>query len=159
FFNSFLSAENNTLLTTAGEAAALSSVSRMLSNQLNRLAERYIKGVELSIDVDSYLADYGTASAITEMQVGLSKQLFDERLTLRVGTDINLNNERNATLTEGNFSTIAGDFVLEYKLNPAGNYLLRVFHRSNYNVLDEANTYRTGASILFKKSFNGKRYE
>ncbi|MFK7770977.1 MAG: translocation/assembly module TamB domain-containing protein [Saprospiraceae bacterium] len=156
FFNSFIATDqaNTQFLANTSETLALSSVSKLLSNQLNKLASQYIKGVEVNFDLESYKSGLLQENTMTQLQLNVSKQLFDDRLSIRVGTNVNVNSDDTNTNT-----AIAGDFVLEYKLNEAGNYFVRVFHKSDFNILEEANTNKTGAGIIFRKSFNGKKYK
>lgn len=152
--NSFVLAESSNVLAGAGENTALSSVSKLFTNQLNRLADRYIKGVEVNVDIDSYKSQYGngeSASRVTELGIGISKQLFNDRLTVSVGGNLDVEG------TNSNASSFAGDFLLEYKLTEDGDYLLRVFRKSDYDVLLEENSVRNGVSLFFRKEFDGKK--
>ncbi|GJM35688.1 MAG: hypothetical protein DHS20C18_46890 [Saprospiraceae bacterium] len=153
-FNSFITSSNSSVvLTQAGQNVVISSVSKLLSNQLNRLADKFVKGVDISFDLDSYQNQYidaGAGGTVTQLQVGLSKTLFNDRLTIKAGGNVNLN---AADSGKTDFSTIAGDFVLEYRLTPNGNYRLQVFRRSDYDVLNDANSSKSGIGIFFKKSY------
>ncbi|MBP6828095.1 MAG: translocation/assembly module TamB domain-containing protein, partial [Saprospiraceae bacterium] len=153
FFNSFIQAEAGGGLAGVGESAALKSVSSLITNQLNWLAGRLIKGVDLTLGFESYRAAGQDAATVTEMKVGISKQLFNERLTIKVGGNFNLESARQSSIAEGGYSAIAGDFVLEYKLDQRGNYLLKVFHKSDYNILLDANLNKTGVGIMYRKSY------
>jgi hypothetical protein len=152
FLNSFIQSETGAGLANVGENAALKSVSGLISNQLNRLANRFIKGVDLKLGFESYRAAGQDAGTVSELQVGLSKQLFNDRLTIQVGGNFNLENSEQSALQEGGYSAIAGDFVLEYKLTEKGNYLLKVFHKSDYNAL-LGSTNKTGVGIGYRKSY------
>ncbi|MBI1226736.1 MAG: hypothetical protein GC192_15990 [Bacteroidetes bacterium] len=152
-FNSFIAQESGTGLATVGENAALKSVSNLISGQLNRLAGRFIKGVDLTLGFESYRAAGDNAATVAEVQLGVSKKLFNDRLTIRVGGNFNLENTQQSSLQQGGYSAIAGDFVLEYKLTSQGNYLLKVFHESDYNILLDANTYKTGVGVVYRKSY------
>lgn len=156
-FNSFISQQSGGAdLAEAGASVYLSSVSALLTNQLNRLADNYLKGVDVNIGIDSYQSAYDlgeSGNTVTELNLGVSKQLFNERLSLKVGGNVNLNSENSSLVQGANFSSIAGDFVLEYKLTEAGNIRLRVFRRDNYDVLNQNNVPQTGVGISFSKSF------
>ncbi|MEZ4952175.1 MAG: translocation/assembly module TamB domain-containing protein [Saprospiraceae bacterium] len=152
FLNSFIQSETGAGLANVGENVALKSVSGLISNQLNRLANRFIKGVDLKLGFESYRAAGQDAGTVSELQVGLSKQLFNDRLTIQVGGNFNLENSEQSALQEGGYSAIAGDFVLEYKLTEKGNYLLKVFHKSDYNAL-LGSTNKTGVGIGYRKSY------
>ena len=152
FFNSFIQSETGAGLANVGENVALKSVSGLISNQLNRLADRFIKGVDLTLGFDSYKTGGQETSTVSELQVGLSKRLFDNRLTIQVGGNFNLENSQQSQVQEGAYTAIAGDFLLEYKLNERGNYLVKVFHKSDYNIL-LGNTNKTGVGLIYRKSY------
>jgi hypothetical protein len=143
-------------IADAGRAVALSSVSSLLTNQLNRLADNYVKGVDINIGIDSYQSDYDLGDAgntVTELNLGVSKNFLDDRLSVQVGGNFNVNSQSALVVEGANFSSIAGDFVLEYKLTPAGNYRLRVFRRENFDVLNQDNSPQTGVGLTFTRSF------
>ena len=145
-FNSFItSSGGGGDLATAGENIALSSVSSLVSSQLNRLASQYVEGVDINVGVDSYITDQ-TNTAVTEVELGVSKQLFDERLSVEVGGNLGVSESGEQSTT-----AIAGNFLLEYKLTEDGRYRVRVFRRPDYDVFTDG--IRTGASLIFKKSF------
>jgi hypothetical protein len=158
-FNSFLSQQSGGGgIAGAGTSAYLSSVSSLLTNQLNRLADQLVKGVDIEIGVESYQSEYDLAnsgSTITELQLGVSKQLFNDRLSVQVGGNVNVNSENSLLVQGANFSALSGNFVLEYKLTETGSYRLRVFRRDNYDVLNQTNAPQTGVGISFRKSFGG----
>ena len=152
FLNSFFQSETGGGLANAGENAALRSVSSLISGQLNRLANRLIKGVDLTLGFESYKSGGADAGTVSELQVGLSKQLFNDRLTIQIGGNFNLENSQDSELQEGGYSAIAGDFVLEYKINEKGRYLVKVFHKSDYNAL-LGTTNKTGLGLMYRKSY------
>lgn len=165
-FNSFIAEEqttNSSLLADASQSVILSSVSNILSNELNRLAKRYIKGVDLDFGVDSYSGRFEEGSGVvTELKVGLSKRLLNDRLTIKLGGNVQFENNDNINLVNNQNSTFSGDFILEYKLSPDGNYNLRFFQvlSNQENLFDPGVNYsETGVSLFFSKSFNSKKYQ
>ena len=153
-FNSFIAEQSgSTTLAEAGENIALSSVSNLLTNQLNRLANQYVKGVDLELRLDSYrtASDQGTANTVTDVGLGLSKQLFDDRLSIKVGGTVGFGEPSGPE----EFTALSSEFLLEYKLTEDGRYRVRVFRRPDYDIIKTSNTVRTGVSILYKKSFGG----
>ncbi|MFK7934012.1 MAG: translocation/assembly module TamB domain-containing protein [Saprospiraceae bacterium] len=136
-----------------GQSAALRSASNLISNQLNSLADRFVKGVDLTFGVDSYQNKYAgdSGGTVTELQVGLSKSLFDDRLSVTVGGNVNVG---SSAITGGNNTAISSEFVVEYKLTEAGNYLFRVFRRPDVtDILSQDNDYKTGVGLIFQKTF------
>lgn len=165
-FNSFIAEEQSSgtdLLADAGQSAILSSVSNLLTNELNRLAKRYIKGVDLDFGLSSYSARGNVSQdLVTELEVGLSKRLLNDRLNIELGGNVQVTNNDNVDLFNDQNSTFSGDFVLEYKLTPAGNYNLKFYQvltNENRPFTIGANYYESGASISFSKSFNSKKYQ
>ena len=155
-FNNFILSNNNsTALSGVGTGIALNSISGLISSQLNKLANNTIKGVDINFDVASYNSKYtneGAGGNITELGLSVSKQLFNERLIVKAGGNINL--EENGNTSQ--YSSIIGDFVLEYKLTEKGNYRVRVFSKSNYDRLLNENSNKNGVSLYFSKSFDSK---
>jgi len=151
-FNSFFpSTSAGNLLVGQGENIALSSVSNLITNQLNNLADKLVKGVEINIDLNSYQTQNtlnGNREVLSELEVGLSKTLFNDRVKVSAGTNIGL----NATENQG-LSNIAGDFVLEYRLSESGKYLLKVFRKSDFDILKDENTARNGIGFSAKRTF------
>ena len=154
-FNSFLLSSNNGNLGSVGEGIALNSISSLISSQLNQLASSVIKGVDVNIDLNSYNSEYineGTGGNVTEIGLSVSKQLFNDRLKITAGGNLNLEDNNGAS----QYSSLVGDFVLEYKLTKSGNYRVRVFSKSNYDRLLNENSNKNGVSLYFNKSFDSK---
>lgn len=131
------------------ESTARSSVSKILSEQLNRLSQN-IKGVELSFDIKSY-EDYssGQAQGQTELQLGVSKSLFNDRLVVKLSGNIDIegeNSNRDAT-------DYIGDLALEYKITPDGRFRITGFRNSDYDMIDGELT-ETGAGLIYVKDYN-----
>ena len=164
-FNSFIVADQSSTGFDAGQAgknAAVSSLTNLVSSQLNQLADRFVKGVDLSIGLESYRNDYlndGAGGTTTELQVGLQKQLFSDRVTVKVGGSTNLNASNSNALVGDDFTAFAGEFVLEFKLTESGNYRLQVFTRSDYDAFEAENDYRSGVGFFFTKSFDGIEFK
>lgn len=130
-------------------STARRSVSKILSEQLNRLSEN-IKGVELSFDIKSY-EDYSTGQAEgqTELQLGVSKTLFNDRLVVKLSGNIDIegqNTSREAT-------DYIGDLALEYKITPDGRFRITGFRNSNYDMID-GELIETGAGLIYVKDYN-----
>jgi len=152
-FNSFIDSGNNSQsVSSAGESVVLSSISKLVSNKLNQLAGGVLKGVDINLGVEAYRP--GVDPGInTEVQLGLSKRLFNDRLTVKVGGNLNVgaSGQEEETLT-----ALTGDFALEYQLTANGNYLLRVYQRSDYDAIYEGNVNKTGAGISIRKTYKNK---
>jgi hypothetical protein len=122
-----------------------------LSDQLNKLAGNLIGGVQLSFDLTSG-ADYstGTAQNRTDLNVGLSKQFLNDRVTVTVGNNFNLEGQNQP----GQKTTdIAGNVSVNYKLTKDGRYMVRVYRRDKYIVV-EGQVVETGVGFTITYDFN-----
>jgi hypothetical protein len=131
------------------EGTARNSVSKILSAQLNRLSEN-VKGVELSFDIKSY-EDYksGQAEGQTELQLGVSKSLFNDRLVVKLSGNVDVEGQNsNQEATD-----YIGDLALEYKITPDGRLRITGFRNSNYDMIDGELT-ETGAGLIYVKDYN-----
>jgi translocation and assembly module TamB len=130
------------------EGTARTSVSKILTEQLNRLSQN-IRGVELSFDVKSY-EDYssGQAQGQTQLQLGLSKNLFNDRLVVKVAGNVGVEGQTNTEVTD-----YIGDLALEYKLTEDGRFRITGFRNSNYDMIDGELT-ETGTGLIYVKDYN-----
>jgi translocation and assembly module TamB len=136
--------------TDAGTIAR-QSASKILSDQLNQLAGSLIKGVDISFDLNSE-QDYssGTAQNQTDLNVKVSKNLFDDRIRVSVGSDFQL----EETNPNQNTSNIAGDVSVDYRLSKDGRYMLRVYRKDQYETVVQAQVVETGVSFILTFDYN-----
>lgn len=134
-------------------STARRSVSKLLSEQLNRLSEN-IEGVELSFDVKSY-EDYSTGSAEgqTEVQLGLSKSLLNDRLIVKVSGNFEVEGE---TSDQNSASDYIGDLALEYKLTEDGRFRITGFRNTNFDMIN-GELLETGVGLIYIKDYNTLR--
>lgn len=131
---------------------AKQSVSRILSEQLNNLASDLIGGVELNFDLES-TEDYssGTKNERTDLNVGLTKRLFDDRLKVTVGNNFAL--EGDARQNE-EMTNIAGDITLDYSLSKDGRYMLRAYRKNDYQVALQGQIIETGIGFIITLDYD-----
>lgn len=134
------------------EAMARSTVSSLLSSQLNRLAGDLIQGVELNFDLQSE-QDYATGAGQnrTDLNVGVSKMLFNDRLRVTVGSNFEL--EGNARPGEQT-TNIAGDISLDYQLSDDGRYLVRAYRKNQYQVTLQGQFVETGLGFIINMDYD-----
>ncbi len=133
-------------------STARSSASSILSQQLNRLSDRYIKGVDISFDLSSYEAyEDGQVAGRTELQMEVSRDFLDERLRITAGGNIELEDE---TRRQVNPSDIAGDFSVEYLLTADGRFTLKGYRERKYQDIYDGELVETGLSLIFRQTFN-----
>jgi len=128
------------------EAIARNTVSSFLSGQLNRLAGNLIQGIEFDFDLQSE-EDYSTGSGQnrTDLNVGVSKMLFNDRMKVTVGSNFEL--EGNARPGEQT-TNIAGDIAVDYQLSEDGRYLVRAYRKNQYQVTLQGQFVETGVGFI-----------
>ncbi len=137
--------------TSAIYEKANQTVSQFFSRQLNKVTGKYLEGFEMDVALESrakggedidYLQD-------TDVKLQASQQLFDDRVTVKVGSDIGMSNSQQKSEDQ-----ITGDFIVEYRVNKKGNLKIKAFRVSNYDMLEDENSYKNGFSLKFDKSFD-----
>nr|WP_294922318.1 translocation/assembly module TamB [uncultured Flavobacterium sp.] len=137
---------------TSAESLARQSVSKILSQQLNDLAGELISGVDLEFDLES-TDDYttGTRENRTDLNVGVSKKLLDDRLKVTVGSSFAVEGQERANEESNN---IAGDVALDYQLTKDGRYMVRAYRKNEYQVAVEGQVVETGVAFIITMSYN-----
>lgn len=141
---------------SAGSGGAGSTVrntaTQLLNAQLAKLSDKYVEGVNLKLSLDSY-EDYssGEAEGRTELNVGVEKNLLNERLTVSVGGSIDLEGQRRK---QQQASDLIGDISVEYQLTESGFWRLRGFRKNKYEGIIDGDIIETGASLIFSRSYN-----
>jgi len=133
---------------------ARNSVNQILSDQLNNLSGRFIKGVDLNFGIESN-DQYSTTgvSQQTQVSVGLKKEFFKNRLSVQVGTSLNVEDNTGAIVQNG-AGNITGDFILEYKLTKDGEYRFKAFRVNQYESIIDGLLYKTGIGLIFTKDYD-----
>ncbi len=134
------------------EAMARQSVSKILSQQLNNIAADLIKGVELNFELES-TEDYttGIRENRTDLNVGVSKKMLDDRLNVTVGSSFGLEGQQNQNEQANN---IAGNISAEYQLTKDGRYMVRAYRKNEYQVALQGQVVETGLAFVITMDYN-----
>ncbi|WP_316750891.1 translocation/assembly module TamB domain-containing protein [Pedobacter gandavensis] len=132
---------------------ARQSVSKLLTDQLNNLASDLIKGVDVNFGLNTS-EDYSTGKLEnrTELEIGLSKKLLDDRLTVTVGSSFGL--EGGSNQNNQNSSNIAGNVNIEYLLSKDGRYRLRAYRKNQTDGIIEGQIVETGIGFALVVDYN-----
>jgi hypothetical protein len=122
-----------------------SSLSELLSNQFSNWFSQMDENLELSFNLDP--------SNLNTFQMRVSYNLLDGRI--RITRDGGFTNSRSQT----DFTSLIGDWTLEYLLSNSGKYRLKAYNRTNQNLLNSVNLGNGGAttigfSLLHTANFN-----
>ncbi len=135
----------------SAESMARQSVSKILSEQLNNLAGDLIAGVEMDFDLQS-TEDYssGEKENRTDLNVGVSKRMLDDRLKVTIGSSFGLEGSERQNEQSTN---IAGDLSVEYMLSKDGRYMLRAYRKNQYQVALQGQVVETGVGFIITMSY------
>jgi len=138
--------------STSAATFAKQSVSRLLSEQLNNLTKNLIQGVDINFDLAT-TQDYttGTEQDRTDLNVGISKNLLSDRLTVTVGNDFQLEGPQAAN---SNQSSVSPDISLNYKLSKDGRYVLRAYRKNDNTGTIEGYVIETGLGFIINVDYN-----
>lgn len=137
---------------TTASGLARDSASKILSQQLNNFAGDLISGVEINFDLQS-TEDYTTGQKEnkTDLNVGISKKLLNDRLKVTVGSSFGLEGTQQAN-QEAN--TIAGDVSLDYQITKDGRYKVRAYRVNKYQVALQGQVVETGVAFILTIDYN-----
>lgn len=144
-FNKFLGEQSSDFFSSVNpELIARQSVSKLLTDQLNLLASDLIKGVKLDFNLNSTAVstDKGSAGQ-TDLSVGLSKAFLDDRLTVNVGRNFEI---ESGTRTSKS-SEIVDNVNVNYNLTRDGRYAVRAYRKNQYQAVLEGFIVETGVSF------------
>ncbi|MBL4651929.1 MAG: translocation/assembly module TamB domain-containing protein, partial [Flavobacteriales bacterium] len=126
----------------AGGSSSTELLSNQLSNWLSQISDDFDVGV-------NYRA--GNEVSSSEVEVALSTQLFNDRVTVETNVGVSGDNANSS-----GSSNIAGDFNLEYKISKDGKIRTRVYNESNdYNDVNTNNIkYTQGVGLFYTEEFD-----
>ncbi len=141
-----VSASGSSGVNAGGAVAATGS--EMLSNKISS----WLNGVTKDIDIGVNYRP-GNALSSDELDLALSKQLFNNRLV--IDGNFGVTNSATNTKTTNN-SNLIGDVTVELKLTESGKYRVKGFNRSNDNtqVLNSGGPFTQGVGIFYREEFD-----
>lgn len=153
--NKFMGEQTSDFFSSVNpEVIARQSVSKLLTDQLNMLASDLIKGVQLDFNLNSttVATEKGNVGQ-TDLNVGLSKAFFNDRLTVNVG--------RNFEIEAGNRSKKSSEIIdninVNYNLTRDGRYAFRAYRKNQYQAVLEGFIVETGVSFAVVMDYDQLR--
>ncbi len=136
---------------------ARSSVSKVISQQLQQFASGLIKGVDLDVNLNSQSGEAQTGSATgsrTDLNIGLSRSFLQGRLTVSVGKNFLVQGSDDIKQAQNN-SAVFDNLSLNYNITRDGRYALRAYRRSNSErTILEGFVIETGVGFVITVDFN-----
>lgn len=127
-----------------GKVAAAATSSEMLSNQLSNWLSALSTNIDIAVNYQP-----GSAMSNEQLDLALSKQLFNDRLT--IDGNVGVNNGANQKT-----SNMIGDLVVDYKIYPDGKLRVKGFNKSNDNtqITTQGGPFTQGVGIFYREEFN-----
>ena len=122
------------------------TTSELLSNQLSNWLSQISNDFDVGVNYRP-----GDEISSDEVEVALSTQLLNDRITINGNLDMGGN--QVATTNATNTSNIVGDFNVDIKLNESGKLRVKAFNRSNDN-FEYENPYTQGIGLSYQEEFN-----
>lgn len=162
--NGFISENSSNFFSGSGEGnsaenLARNSVSKLLSEQLERMASNVLKGFNVDFDLmssNSYVGTGGASSPATrtDLNVGLSKSFLQGRLSVSVGRNFVL---QNNTAIGRNPSELFDNLSVNYNLTRDGRYMVRAYRNNAYQAILEGFVIETGVGFVITIDYNTLR--
>jgi len=146
-------ASTGTSTSSIATTAAINSVNGILADQLNNVSSKYVKGVDLDFGLNTYEDYSGSTSQLhTELDVKVSKKLFDDRLVVEAQGSFNVEGSKSGYSNQTS-QDMWGEFAVIYSLDPQGVYKLRAYRENAYDFFDGEIAY-SGVAFIYEKEFN-----
>jgi hypothetical protein len=120
-----------------------STASELFSNQLSNWLSQISDNVDIGFK-------YRPGNSITndELELALSTQIFNDRVSLNGNIGNNVNPESSTS------SQVVGDVDVRVKLTPNGKIQLKAYNHSNNDLVYETAPYTQGVGLSFKEEYN-----
>ena len=132
---------------------AKNNLNDAISGQLNAFSDKILgsSGIQLDFGLNSFTDYQGDAPTDrTQLDVAAQKKLFNDRLTVRVGSEVDL----QGSSSKEEKSPLIGNVSLEYKITDDGRYRVRGFRKNEFENIIDGQTIVSGIALIFTKEFN-----
>ncbi len=130
------------------------SVSEFLAQAVQQIASDLIKGVDVNIDLKNTEATDVTG-ARSDLNVGLTKRLLDDRLSVSVGKSFNIDGDDAAAKAQGsNGLDFLPDITTNYKLSKDGKYMIKLYRKNAYEAILDGYFIETGVTFSLNLDYN-----
>ena len=127
------------------------TLSSIINSRINAAMANSKMGNKIDIDISSGQTMHASGKT-NDMNIAISKSLFDDKLRITVGSTISDNPEVNKA--NGLLSHISADF----KLTKSGNVFLRLFSQRDYDNIFEGELNKSGLGVRATKQWRLNRY-
>lgn len=145
--NNFWLSDNSSIIGDVGQQ----SVDQMASLMSNWAAKSIVGDLA---DINVNYQTFSNSELVgSEFELGVSRTLFDDRLTANTNVDIPVDVQNSVT---GESQVVTADFEIEYKITEDGKFRAKAFNRSNQNnpALNNLSSYSQGVSVFYRTDFD-----
>jgi hypothetical protein len=127
----------------------VTTASELVSNQLSRWLSKISNNFDIGFS-------YRPGDNITtdEIELALSTQLLNDRVTLSANGNMDVGNAKNVTSNSTGSNNIAGDFDLDVKLNKQGTLKLKAYSHTDEKIIYNATETIQGVGISYQEAFD-----
>jgi hypothetical protein len=150
FINSFSPPAGQQGESAGGPGAGTVTSTEMLSNQLSNWLSQVSKEFDLGVHYRP-----GDDVNREQVEVALSTQIFNDKMTIDGSVANNANNQSTTTTTQ-NTSNVVGDVKIDYKLTEDGRFRAKAYNKSNEGDILNAQKgpYTQGIGVFYRKEFD-----
>ncbi|MBN2486788.1 MAG: translocation/assembly module TamB domain-containing protein [Bacteroidales bacterium] len=126
-----------------GGELANANASELLSNQLSNWLSQISNDVDVGFNYKP-----GTETSSQEVELALSTQLFNDKLSINSSIDMKTNADAEDA------TSVVGDVDIDYKITRSGRLRTKVFHRANENVEITLAPHTQGVGLYYTEEFD-----
>ncbi|MDL2282899.1 translocation/assembly module TamB [Odoribacter sp. OttesenSCG-928-G04] len=128
------------------------ALNNFVEKELNQWSRKYLKNAGLTFGLDSYdqMGADGQVVKRTDLSYQFSRQIFNDKVNLRIGGRFSSDNDPAGGSVEDN---LVDDIVIEYFLNEKRSWLFKLFRHTSYESVLEGEVTRTGGGIAFRRNY------
>lgn len=123
------------------------NVNNLITQQLNNLANRYIKFVELDFGLDTY--DQGPDGTRSDFRFSVRKRFLNDRLSINIDGVTTAESGQD----ESNSQTYLDNITVEYSLTPDGRFRIKLYNKRDYDDFIGQTGVKVGGALVFSKDF------
>lgn len=127
------------------------NVNNLITQQLNNLANRYIKFVELDFGLDTYEEAAGTRS---DFRFSVRKRFLNDRLSINIDGVTTSESGQD----ESSSQTYLDNITVEYSLTPDGRFRVKVYNQRDFDDFIGQTGIKVGGALVFSKDFKHFRF-
>jgi translocation and assembly module TamB len=126
-------------------------ISSFLSDAMNQMADQLIKGVDVDVNVKTYKTADDPVSK-TDLGVSMSKDLFENRLVIRIEENIPVGNSTVSAQKSG--SQYVPDITSTYKLSKDGRLQLGAYQKNEYDAVVQGYFTQYGINLIVELAYD-----